>query len=67
MKPYIVKEKCAAQPDICPPMKACSNNAFSYVEDEDEPIGGRIEINLEKCEGCGKCAELCCGHCIEMR
>ena len=67
MKPYNVKEKCAAQRDICPSMKACPNNAFSYVGDEDEPIGGRIEINLEKCEGCGKCVEICCGHCIEMR
>ena len=67
MKPFIVKDKCAAQPDICPPMKACPNNAFSYVEDEDEPIGGRIVIDLEKCEGCGKCVEICCGHCIEIR
>jgi Pyruvate/2-oxoacid:ferredoxin oxidoreductase delta subunit len=67
MKPFIIKERCAAQPDICPPMKACPKNAFSYVEDEDEPIGGIIVIDLEKCGGCGKCAEICCGHCIEMR
>ena len=67
MKPFIVKERCAAQPDICPPMKACPNSAFSYVEDEDEPIGGRIEIDLEKCGSCGKCVDICCGHCIEMR
>jgi formate hydrogenlyase subunit 6/NADH:ubiquinone oxidoreductase subunit I len=67
MIPFIVKERCAAQPEICPPMKACPKNAFLYVEDEDEPIGGRIEINLKKCDSCGKCAEICCGHCIEMR
>lgn len=67
MKPYIIKEKCAAQPDICPPMKSCPNHAFSYIEDDNEPIGGRIEIDYEKCEGCGKCAGLCCGHCIDMR
>lgn len=48
-------------------MKACPNKAFTYVEDDDEPIGGRIEIDYEKCKGCGKCAECCCGHCIEMR
>ncbi len=67
MKPFIVKEKCAAQPDICPPMKACKNKAFSYVEDDDEPLGGRIQIDHEKCEECGSCVDLCCGHCIEMR
>ena len=67
MKPYIIKEKCAAQPDICPPMKSCPNNDFSYIEDDDEPIGGRIEINYEKCERCGKCVDLCCGNCIDMR
>ena len=67
MKPFIVKERCAAQPNICPPMKDCPQKAFSYVEDEDEPIGGRIEIDLDKCESCGKCVEICCGNCIEMR
>ena len=67
MKPFIIKKRCAAQPDICPPMKECPMQAFSYVEDENEPIGGRIEIDLEKCDGCGKCVALCCGSCIEMR
>lgn len=67
MRPFIIKEKCAAQPDICPPMKECPNHSFSFTEDEDEPIGGRIEIDLEKCEGCGQCVSLCCGSCIEMR
>jgi len=67
MKPYIIKAKCAAQPDICPPMKSCPNGAFSYTEDENEPIGGRVEIDYDKCEGCGSCAALCCGQCIEMQ
>lgn len=67
MKPFIIKERCAAQPDICPPMKECPTKSFSFIEDEDEPIGGRIEINYEKCEGCGQCVSLCCGSCIEMR
>jgi ferredoxin len=48
-------------------MKECHVKAFSYVEDENEPIGGRIEIDPEKCDGCGKCVALCCGNCIEMR
>lgn len=67
MKPFIVKERCAAKHTICPPMKICPNSAFSYVKDKDEPVGGRIEIDIEKCESCGKCADVCCHHCIEMR
>ena len=67
MKPYVIKEKCFVQPNICPPIKSCPGGAFSYVEDEDEPIGGRIEIDYEKCDGCGKCVGLCCGDCVEMR
>jgi len=67
MQPVIIKERCAAQPDICPPMKQCPQQAVYFVEDEDEPIGGRVEIDIDKCDGCGKCAEICCGSCIEMR
>ena len=67
MKPFIDKTKCSAQPNICPPMKECPKQAISFVEDEEEPIGGRIEIDAEKCDGCGKCVDICCGHCIEMR
>ena len=67
MKPTIDRAKCAAQPVICPPLKDCPKLAFSYVEDEDEPLGGRLEIDLEKCDGCGICVDICCGHCIEMR
>jgi formate hydrogenlyase subunit 6/NADH:ubiquinone oxidoreductase subunit I len=66
MKPHIIKERCAADPRICPPMKDCPMQAFSYVEDDAEPIGGRVEIDLEKCSGCGLCADICCGSCIEM-
>ncbi len=67
MKPYIDREKCAAQQVICPPLTDCPKMAFSYVEDEDEPLGGRLEIDLEKCDGCGICVDICCGHCIELR
>ena len=66
-KPYIVKERCAAQLEICPPIKECPVQAVHYVSDEAEPIGGRIEIDLKACNGCGVCAAICCGHCIEMR
>ena len=67
MVPFIDKRKCAAQPDICPPIKECPNQAVSYVVDKSERIGGRIVIDLEKCEGCGKCVEICCGQCIALR
>jgi uncharacterized Fe-S center protein len=67
MQPFIIKERCAAQPHICPPMKDCPVQAFSFVEDDDEPIGGRVEIDMEKCNGCGRCVAACCGNCIEMR
>lgn len=67
MRPLILKERCSAQQNICQPMKACPNNAFSYVEDDDEPLGGRIEIDYEKCKSCGDCIDICCGHCVEMR
>jgi Pyruvate/2-oxoacid:ferredoxin oxidoreductase delta subunit len=30
-------------------------------------LGGRIEFDEALCDGCGKCADGCCGHCIEMR
>jgi Pyruvate/2-oxoacid:ferredoxin oxidoreductase delta subunit len=66
-KPFIIKERCAAQPDICPPMKECARQAISYMEDENEPLGGFISIDLDKCDGCGLCVTACCGHCIEMK
>lgn len=67
MKAYIVKKKCAAQPNICQPMEKCPEKAFKYVEDEEEPLGGRMELNADKCTGCGICVSLCCGDSIEMR
>jgi Pyruvate/2-oxoacid:ferredoxin oxidoreductase delta subunit len=53
--------------DIYPSLKSCPNNAIYYVEDEEELLGGRMEIDSGKCKGCGKCAELCCGKCIELK
>lgn len=66
-RPFIIKERCAAQPDICPPIKTCPLHAISYLEDDDEPLGGYILIDLTKCDGCGICVTNCCGQCIEMR
>jgi Pyruvate/2-oxoacid:ferredoxin oxidoreductase delta subunit len=66
MKPVIIKEKCAAQPQICPSMKACKPDAMKFVEDENEPLGGRIEIDYAICDGCGDCIGTCCGTAISF-
>jgi len=39
----------------------------AWVEDEDESLGSRMEIEEEKCTGCRICVPLCCGECIEVR
>lgn len=67
MKAYVGKKKCAAQPSICQPLQKCPAKAIAFIEDEDEPLGGRMEIDEEKCTGCGECVPLCCGNCIELR
>ncbi|NSW93016.1 MAG: hypothetical protein HPY74_20645 [Firmicutes bacterium] len=66
MKPIIIKAKCPAQAMICKAIRACKNEAVKYIEDENEPLGGRIEIDYNKCEVCGTCAEECCGNAIVM-
>ncbi len=67
MKPYLDKRKCPAQNKICKAMPACPNGAIGYVEDEQEPLGGRIVFDYDLCDGCGQCAAECCGDAIEMR
>lgn len=67
MKPFLLKHKCAVQRDICPPIKVCPTAAISYQDNKNEPLGGEILFNLEKCNECGKCAIECCGQAIEMR
>ena len=67
MKPFLIKKKCPAQSMICTAIKNCNSGAISYVEDDDEPLGGKIVFDYDKCQGCGRCAEVCCGSAIEMR
>jgi Pyruvate/2-oxoacid:ferredoxin oxidoreductase delta subunit len=67
MKPFLLKQKCMVQRDICTAIKACPKNAVSYIEDEEEPLGGKILFDLDICDGCGICASECCGDAIEMR
>ncbi|HBE80784.1 MAG TPA: hypothetical protein DDW65_23810 [Firmicutes bacterium] len=67
MKPFLLKHKCAVQKDICTAIKACPTAAITYEEEENEPLGGKILFDFEKCNECGKCATECCGQAIEMR
>lgn len=67
MKPVLNKRLCSAQEQICLAIPACSQQAVYYVADEEEPLGGRIEFDYGRCDGCGQCAEKCCGQAIEMR
>lgn len=65
MKAYIEKNKCASDNRICKPLKECPKKAISWIE--DEPLGSRMEIDEQLCDGCGICVPLCCGSCIEIR
>jgi Pyruvate/2-oxoacid:ferredoxin oxidoreductase delta subunit len=51
---------------ICRKQPAKVHNTL-YVEDEDEPLGGRIVIDEALCNECGVCATVCCGSAIEMQ
>jgi len=67
MKAYIDKRKCPSENRMCKPLVECPEKAISWIEDDDEPLGSRMEIDEEKCTGCGICVPLCCGNCIEIR
>jgi Pyruvate/2-oxoacid:ferredoxin oxidoreductase delta subunit len=66
MKPVINKRKCPAQKEMCRVISACPEQAIAYVEDENEPLGGKIVVDEALCSGCRLCVEECCGHAIEM-
>lgn len=67
MKPVLLKNKCAVQKDICTAITTCPLGAVSFVDDEVESLGGKIVFDVEECDGCGICAQECCGAAIEMR
>jgi Pyruvate/2-oxoacid:ferredoxin oxidoreductase delta subunit len=67
MKPYLIARRCPAQKDVCKAIVACPTGAVLYVADERERLGGKIVFDYEKCDGCGRCADECCGQAIEMR
>ncbi len=65
MTPTINKRKCPAQNEICKAIPACPAGAITYVEDEQEPLGGKIVIDAALCDDCGACIEACCGQAID--
>jgi len=67
MRAYIDKQKCYSENRICKPVKECPQQAISWIEDDDEPLGSRMELDENKCTGCGTCVPLCCGDAIELR
>jgi Pyruvate/2-oxoacid:ferredoxin oxidoreductase delta subunit len=67
MKPMIDIRRCPAQEAICLAIQVCEPGAIHFVEDEHEPLGGRITIDYDLCDECGRCAEECCGRAIEMQ
>jgi len=67
MKAYIDPQKCPADHRICKPLEECPEQAISWVEDDDVPLGERMMVDEDKCTGCGECIPLCCGFCIELR
>ena len=66
MYPQLIKRRCPAQQAMCKAIAACPTGAIYYVADEQEPLGGKILFDYDKCDGCGKCASECCGSAIEM-
>jgi Pyruvate/2-oxoacid:ferredoxin oxidoreductase delta subunit len=67
MKAFVNERKCPAQVNICPILTSCPQNAVTYQPDNAVPLGGRIVIDLERCDGCGQCVTDCCGHAIELK
>jgi NAD-dependent dihydropyrimidine dehydrogenase PreA subunit len=66
MKPVINKRKCPAQKEMCRVIPACPTQAMAYIEDENEPLGGKIVIDEALCNECGLCVQECCGNAIEL-
>jgi Pyruvate/2-oxoacid:ferredoxin oxidoreductase delta subunit len=66
MKPVLIKNKCYVQKEICTAIKACPSGTITFLDDEAEPLGGKIIFEMDKCTGCGLCAKECCGNAIKM-
>jgi len=67
VKAFVDEARCPAESSICPVLSSCPQGAVAYCRDESAPLGGRIVIDLESCDGCGQCVTDCCGHAIELK
>ena len=67
MQPHLIARRCPAQKDLCKAIEACATGAIYYVEDQQEPLGGKILFDYDRCDGCGLCVPACCGQAIEMK
>jgi len=67
MTAKIDKQKCASDNRICEPLTLCPEKVLVWIEDDEEPLGSRMEVIEEKCIGCGICILLCCENCIEVK
>lgn len=67
MTAVVIKKKCPAQNELCKAIPACPTGALTYQADENEPLGGKILVDAEKCDDCGACIQACCGQAMEIR
>jgi len=67
MRAYVNKRKCISDSSHCKPIAECPEKAITWIEDETEALGSRIEIDEDKCTGCGTCVSLCSGNAIEVK
>lgn len=66
MKASIDLNRCSVQLSMCKPIKECPNKAILYSEDENAILGAKMEVDMERCEGCGNCILVCCGDAISL-
>ena len=67
MKAVVDKRKCPADNRFCKPVTECPTSAITWIKDENEPWGARMEVDEEKCAGCGICVPLCCAEAIGIK
>lgn len=67
MTAVVIKRKCPAHNELCQAIPACPSQAISYQPDENEPLGGKILVNSEKCNDCVACVQACCGQAMEIQ
>lgn len=62
-KVKLVKDRCDSSP-FCAAKRACPVGAIEFKK--TGMLTGNIEINEEKCIGCGKCVAVCPHGALEL-